>query len=311
MRFFWLVLLAFCCNAARAGCKDVQPAEWVDRKQLLADFKYLSSDALEGRKTGTAGTEMARQYLVQRFEALEISALLPFSHFLQNFTYRGNREGTNLVGWIEGSTHVDKFIVISAHYDHLGSKGRRIFNGADDNASGVAAALALASNIKKIAAKHSVIILLTDAEETGLYGAKAFVKDLPVQQSQIRLNLNLDMLSQPGRRWRLYATPSRRNTQLNDTIDKLIGHVPICLKRGHRSQIRRFSSVGKIDWHKASDHWAFGQLGIPYIFLGVGDHKLYHTERDTFERKPKRFYQAAVEAALAMFWEVDKQEWQR
>ena len=103
-----------------------------------------------------------------------------------------------MVAWLEGTQYPDKYIVITAHYDHLGKSGGKIYNGADDNASGVAAMLSIAEQLRRSRPKHSVIFLATDAEEKGLYGAKAFVQKPPVEISSIRFNLNLDMLAQGG-----------------------------------------------------------------------------------------------------------------
>src|SRR5690606_13875451 len=98
---------------------------------------------------------------------------------IQTFTGRslnGFTEGKNAIGWIKGKTYPDQYIVLSAHYDHIGKRGDSIwFAGADDNASGTAAALAIAGYLKKNVPDYSVIIAIVDREETGLEGARAAV----------------------------------------------------------------------------------------------------------------------------------------
>ena len=92
-----------------------------------------------------------------------------------------------------------KYIVITAHYDHLGIQSGKLFYGADDNASGVAAMLAIASFLPMIDLHHSIIFLATDAEEKGLIGARVALDYFPIELSQIVFNLNLDMIAQVGK----------------------------------------------------------------------------------------------------------------
>ena len=115
------------------------------RQKLMEDVQILSADEMEGRKSPSNGHKLAQAYLINAFKE---EGLLPFPSYLsfkQQFTITSNSsEGANILGYIEGQQHSDTFIVITSHYDHLGKKGSRIFNGANDNASGVAALLALA-----------------------------------------------------------------------------------------------------------------------------------------------------------------------
>src|SRR5690606_18370697 len=100
----------------------------------------------------------------------------------------------NVLGWIKGTENPDSFIVISAHYDHEGVKKGIIYNGADDNASGVSALFSFAEYFKSNPPKHSVILAAFDAEELGLRGSKYFVENPIVPLEKIRLNINLDMV---------------------------------------------------------------------------------------------------------------------
>ena len=169
-KLFPLLLICLAGSAAYAQ---------IDSALLMKDLQILSSDKMEGRKTGTRGNRMAQLYLLQRFREVGIK---PFNNtYEQSFFFsRGEQRimGTNIYGYVKGN--VDSFIVISAHYDHLGIKTPAngtdsIYNGADDNASGVGALLAIAKYYKDHRPHHGLIFAAFDAEEMGLQGSKAFV----------------------------------------------------------------------------------------------------------------------------------------
>ncbi|HRJ64809.1 MAG TPA: M28 family peptidase, partial [Brevundimonas sp.] len=157
------------------------PAPSAMHTQLLEDVRILSADAMQGRDTGAPGGEMARNYIVGRLEGLGVVAppmgrLQPWE--MQGRTRAGPRtyNGVNVIGMIPGTRVTDRYIVVTAHYDHVGVNAEgQVFNGADDNASGVATMLALAADLKRQAPEHSVLIVALDGEEHGLLGAKHFV----------------------------------------------------------------------------------------------------------------------------------------
>ena len=102
----------------------------------------LASDAMEGRRAGTPGIERAAQYIESEFERIGLSKYNNLPTYRQNFTAR-NLKMFNVIGVLEGKSKKDEYVVISAHYDHLGVKkegeGDMIYNGADDDASGTTA----------------------------------------------------------------------------------------------------------------------------------------------------------------------------
>ncbi|MEQ8300597.1 MAG: M28 family peptidase, partial [Hyphomonas sp.] len=124
-------------------------AHYIDAGAMLRLTETLSSDALEGRATGSRGNEATRDFIQKRFETL---GLRQFGDtYFQPFTAAPEVQGgtsvsgVNLVGWIAGQTPGEgPAMVITAHYDHLGIVDGEIYNGADDNASGVAALVAVA-----------------------------------------------------------------------------------------------------------------------------------------------------------------------
>jgi len=276
-----------------SGCSKL-----VKPQQLLADVKELSSDKYQGRKTGTNGNKMAADYIVKRFEEV---GLKPFNeNFRLPFSIKNQSgkliSGTNLAGLIRGKN--DDVIVISAHYDHVGIIDGVVYNGADDNASGVAALLNLAKYSKANPPQQTLIFVAFDAEEQGLLGSKAFVEAPPLDLSRIKLDVNLDMVSRADNS-KLYVAGSYHYPELKKYI--VSSNKQIKLVAGHDSP-----KNGKEDWTNQSDHFSFHKKGIPFIYFGVESHKDYHKASDDFERINKVRFENCADVILKTLIEIDK-----
>ncbi|MBX3245075.1 MAG: M28 family peptidase, partial [Acidobacteria bacterium] len=127
-------------QAQTAGRPASNPtSKIIDAGQLLKDIEYLSSDELEGRSADLPSMAKAREYVEKRFREAGLKPL--GDGYQQEFEFTPRRsetklKGINFIGQIKGSKKADKYIVITAHYDHDGIRNGRIYNGADDNASG-------------------------------------------------------------------------------------------------------------------------------------------------------------------------------
>ena len=270
-----------------------------DAVQLLRDVETLSSDAMGGRKAGTPDGARARDYVVRRFRESGLEAFA--GSYLQSFifTYPGEntmREGANVVGFVRGKaskTHAARYLVVTAHYDHLGTDKRGVFNGADDNASGTAALFALASYFAQHRPAHSVIFVACDAEEGSGAGARKFVSAPPVDRQAIVLNVNLDMISR-NERGELYAAGTYHYPFLKPYLEKVAKNAPVKLLFGHD----RPDTPPAENWTTQSDHVAFHRAKIPFIYFGVEDHKDYHQPTDDFQNINPTFYVHAVETIL-------------
>ena len=178
----------------------------LDRPTLFADLEALADPALQGRQTGSAGGVLARQHIADAFRAIGLRPagssgyLQPFSFTVRRFGAilgsgpfrRTFHDAANVVGRLEGTDATKRPIVVSAHYDHLGTVDGVVYPGADDNASGVAGLLAVARAMKSMAHRHPLVFVAFDAEELNLRGAKAFVRGGGHQD--FALNVNLDMI---------------------------------------------------------------------------------------------------------------------
>jgi Zn-dependent M28 family amino/carboxypeptidase len=303
------LLCIFVAGGVFASCRDIRLNGDVNQTSLWSDLSQLAADEMQGRRAGTEGASRARDYITSRFKGIGLHVFDKHANYQQTFTHPlllSEFNGVNLFGWLPGSDNVDKFIVVSAHYDHIGGSGKRIFNGADDNASGVAAMLALAEVLQKKGSRNSIIFLATDAEEKGLYGAKEFVLNPPVPIDKIKYNLNLDMLAQGGSRKKLYVSGARQFPEFKPIIKKVISESGLCLADGHRRESSQFGGQKSVSWSKASDHAAFASKGIPYLYVGVDVHPDYHTIHDEVDRIDPIFYTAAVETALNLLRHMDE-----
>lgn len=270
----------------------------IDSRRLLTDIQVLSSDIYKGRKTGTRENKMAADFIAKRFKAVGLQSFKP--DYREPFTFkdRNGKEitGTNIVGYVKGNS--SETIVITAHFDHVGIQRGLIFNGADDNASGVSALMAFAEYFAKHKPQKTIVFAALDAEEMGLQGAKAFVANPPVSLDKIKLNINMDMIAHNDK-GELYVAGTFPYPHLkpyimnsNSKIKVLTGHDDP--KQGHD------------DWTNQSDQGAFHAKKIPFLYFGVEDHKDYHKHTDEYQNINKEFFVDAANAILEIVNNYDK-----
>lgn len=275
----------------------------INAAQLLRDIEILAADDMQGRGIGTPGSAKARDYVVKRFKE---SGLKSFGEsYLQPFDF-ATRSGTkvngvNVIGYIEGKKIKDKYIIVTAHYDHVGVQKSEIYNGADDDASGTSALFAIAEYFKKNKPTHSIIFAAFDGEESGLRGARAFVAAPPVAKESILLNINMDMVSRNERN-ELYAAGTYHYPNLKPMLEQIAKQAKIKLLLGHDRPEQK-----RDDWTNQSDHGAFHAAKIPFIYFGVEDHKDYHRPTDDFANIQPEFYVRAVETILEAVRSFDKE----
>ena len=286
--------------ATAAACLLAAPALAAPGDFALEDVRFLSADAMQGRGIGTQGAIDARLYILGRMREI---GLEPVD---QEFTFRkkGGTEvaGVNLMARIPGTGSGGRAIVITAHYDHLGVRDGQIHNGADDNASGVAGALAVAEAFKARPPKHDVWIVFLDGEESGLRGARAFVETPPVPLASIALNINFDMLSKNAR-GELYAAGGSASPWIKAQLEALAPGAPVSLKLGHDT-----GPDDSVDnWTYQSDHGVFAKAGVAWVYFGVEDHPEYHKPTDDFATIPQAFFRKAVDTVVLAARRFDDQ----
>jgi hypothetical protein len=288
----------------------------IDSAQVLGDVRSLASPAMEGRKTGTPGGKMAREYILSRFRELRLDPAFG-SSYEQPFRFvpfRGIQfwrssfwgtkapiDGVNVAGIVRGTTDPNHFLVVSAHYDHLGIRDGKLYPGADDNASGVAAMLAAARWFSANPLKHSILFVAFDGEERGLKGSEAFVDKPPVPLAQMVLDVNFDMVSRNVDH-EIFVSGLDRNPQFRALVDHVRDHAKPTILYGH-DYPRPFWSME--DWTDQSDQGSFADKNVPFLYLGVADHPDYHQPTDTFEHIDPPFFLGVVETVLDLITALD------
>lgn len=276
-------------------------ASSIDEANLLTYVKKISSDEFNGRKFASKDNQSVQQYIVRQLTKHHVKPFAgKFIHQFRQGSLFTDKQGANVIGLIEGSVFSDQFIVLSAHYDHLGRKAAKIYNGADDNASGTAALLSYAEELSKNPLKRSIILLFTDGEEVSLLGAKNFISTNPTLLSKLTLNINIDMIAGDRKTKKLHFITGDLATLLNAEQEakfKLFQKaLPIKVSKGFRSQRGQSLANRRTNWRMASDHGVFARENIPFIYFGVGTHQNYHSEHDTFENINKAFYYKAADS---------------
>lgn len=304
MRVVMLALLLAACTPQLASAPQAISSASIAKPgaKLLDDVRVLSADDMEGRLAGSAGGAKARAYILKRLTEIGVQPAIGTS-FEHRFPIRAGANeatGVNLLALVPGTAGSDGALVVMAHYDHVGIVDGQIYNGADDNASGVAALLAIAESLNQTAPLHDVILAIVDAEEGGMRGAKAMVADPGFQPLLDRtvLAVNFDMLSRSDRN-ELYAAGSYHFPWLKPRLEALAPAAQVNLKLGHDSPIPKDQ-----DWTNQSDHAAFHAIGRPWVYFGVEDHPDYHKPTDDFGVIPQDFFRrsaATTELAVRAF----------
>ena len=252
------------------------------QKNLLS---FFSDDLMEGRASNSPGALMTLSAVSGLFSEWN---MIPFysQTFIRTFT-RGEFTGRNLAGVVLANGYSDKYILVSAHYDHLGKLGGSIYNGADDNASGVTVLVTLAdmfSRFRKSSShlRHNIIFLLLDGKENNLAGSEEFVKNLPIPFSKVIFAMNLDQVGTT------FSPPGKSENYLLLVGDKRGRE----MARAKTSNARRdsgnmiepdFTFYGSPSFaqlfFKTSDQYNFSRNGIPSLLVTSGIHM--HTYKVT------------------------------
>jgi hypothetical protein len=295
------------------GCEQVSPPDLAeppdpdqfvarDSARIMEDLRILAHDSMEGRRTGEPGNIKARNFLLAAFQ--EAGLQEPPEGFVQPFRFRGRRdttqvEGANVVAFVPGTEPALGAVVLTAHFDHVGIRNGEVFNGADDNASGVVGLMAIARFVEEHPLRHTAVFAALDAEEMGLRGARAFVE--AGWPSHIVLNVNMDMISRSDSL--LFAAGTYHYPQLRPILESVGSRPPAFLAFGHDEP----GVQGMDDWTGSSDHRPFHELGIPFVYFGVEDHPDYHRPTDDVEAIDPAFFMGAVRLVLSSVLALDRE----
>jgi len=298
-----------------------QLGDWIDELQLpvlrispeLAESLLVESDASLATVTRRAETPGGMTPAVHQDVLLEVAATV----------YREHVPEHNLVGLIEGADPLlrDEWIIVCAHYDHEGTAATGIFNGADDNASGIAGLLEIAEAYATAAARgqrprRSILLAAWNAEERGLLGAWAYTERPLRPLDRTIAVLNMDMIGRseevpenPGARFRgLEPQTAESNTDAVNLIgysysdDLRAAAEAANLEIGLKLRFRYDNSQSNL--LRRSDHWPFLTRGVPALFVHTGLHPDYHTERDQPETLDYEKMSQVVQLVHELSWSL-------
>jgi Zn-dependent M28 family amino/carboxypeptidase len=203
----------------------------VQAEELKGWINYLSSDEMRGRANGSPEMKSAADWLSDKFREFGLKPCLPGGKYIQNYSFSSRQRivnERNVIGVIEGTDPMlkDQYIILSAHFDHIGiRKGNdadSINNGADDNASGTCTLLGIAKTIKDSGLKPGRTIVFAEfsGEESGIRGSRFFIANSPVSLKSVFADLNFEMTghSEYLGRNRYYMTGSKISN-----LDSIIG----------------------------------------------------------------------------------------
>jgi hypothetical protein len=286
-----VLVTASACSTAIRPSKANYGAAAADSTAIRSDIAYLSNDKLEGRLTGTAGNDSAAAYIARWYQYLKLKA--PYPGYLQAFVARpaarahtGDTTGLktqNVAAILEGSDPAlrTRYIVIGAHFDHLGRSsqyamdpgaGDAIRNGADDNASGTAAVMQLARMLSVSRPRHSIVFVNFSGEEEGLLGSQYFVDNSPVPLDSIVAMFNFDMVGRlKDDKLFVYGTGTA-------------AELPALVDSANLKIVPALSIQGGGDGFGSSDHSSFYAKNIPVLHFFTDSHEDYHRATDDVEK---------------------------
>ena len=320
-KFSFIALIIFsllacgCDNEFTQKTSSDTPAinlsDQVDLINLQADVDWLADDARLGRKAGTPAADEVAAWLSSRFSSLGLQpfAAIGLEDFLHDYPIRyrfrpkqSSYRAKNIIGLIEGSELPEQYIIISAHYDHLGVIDGSIFNGADDNASGVAALLEIARILtsNKQLPDKSIVFVAFSAEELGRQGAKSFCELLSEYDLTSRIvNINFEM----------FGAIKSQDPYMNVWDNGLVDSVITALQ--HAAEKVEFPLLITQGNSPPSDASELTNCGIAATTIDVGGgekfkqhHPHYHKASDLPEHIDYQGFEKAVQLALEATWEL-------
>ena len=304
-RDYLLLALLLVGNITVAQFPIERALNTINRSSAEATINFLASDELQGREAGFHGSRVTSEYIVSLLQWMGVSPLAD-SYFQLFDAYRKERQKKgrlevhpdsiaklkqevhqklsmrNVLGMIPGK-NTKEYVIVGAHFDHLGIDpaldGDQIYNGADDNASGVSAVLQIARAFLASGQQpeRNVIFAFWDGEEKGLLGSKYFVQTCPFL-SQIKGYLNFDMIgrnNKPQQPKQVVYFYTAAHPVFGDWLKEDIRKYSLQLEPDYRAWE---NPIG------GSDNGSFAKVGIPIIWYHTDGHPDYHQPSDHADR---------------------------
>lgn len=266
-KIFLIYLVLFCFNSSIVAQVNLD-----QQKRLEKHVYYFAADSLNGRKTGSDDNKKVAAYIKNQFDEMGLNAYYQY--------IKSDNSRQNVIAIMEGSDPVlkNEIIVVGAHYDHLGFKmidsTKKIYNGADDNASGSAAIIEIARQMvsQKESFKRTIVFVAFDAEEIGLVGStfyiNDFIKNNPTQK--VVLAMSLDMVGY------LKKSKKLKITGVKTLVDPNLFFDQVTFDSRYRLILNDFDN----SIFTGSDHGPFLNKQIPAFHVTTGLSSPYHKPED-------------------------------
>ena len=328
---FSLAILVSCGtakNAADAGAAQTSSSSKGDKAFLSAykeikaeDLKknlyVIASDEMEGRDTGSPGQKRAGEYMVNYYKGLGISYPKALGSYYQKVPadFMKKRGGGNLpdseniLAFIEGSEKPEEIVVISGHYDHVGTRNGVVYNGADDDGSGTVAVMEIAKAFQAAkkagnGPKRSILFLHVTGEEHGLFGSEFYTDNPVFPLANTVVDLNIDMIGRddPENRGKQYVYVigsemlSSQLKVINEAANKKTNNLELNYKYDDPNDTERL--------YYRSDHYNFAKNNVPVAFFFDGIHEDYHKPTDDVEKIDYNLLAKRTQLVFTTAWEI-------
>ncbi|WP_379963740.1 M28 family metallopeptidase [Epilithonimonas sp. UC225_85] len=283
---------------------------------LKTNLYVIAADDMQGRDTGSAGQKKAGVYMIEQYKKYGISFPKALGSYYQKVPSEAMKkygetlpDSENILAYIEGSEKPNEVIVISGHYDHVGTKNGVVYNGADDDGSGTVAVMEIAQAFqeakkKGYGPKRSILFLHVTGEEHGLFGSE-YYSDHPVfPLANTVADLNIDMIGRddPENRGKQYVYVigsemlSTELKKINVAANEKTVNLELNYKYDDPSDKERL--------YYRSDHYNFAKHNIPVAFFFDGIHEDYHKPTDKPDKIDYPLLQKRTQLVFATAWEL-------
>ena len=319
--YFALTLLLISCSAKKKLIQKTDSSAYFNSivtESLKTNLTVIASDEMEGRDTGTEGQKKAGRYIIDFYKkhgigfpkgATSYYQAIPAA-YLNAKRDEGLNASENIWAFIEGSEKPNEIVVVSAHYDHIGIKGGKVYNGADDDGSGTVAIMEIAAAFQKAkkeghGPKRSILILHMTGEEHGLHGSRFYSENPLFPLVNTVADVNIDMI---GRRDELHQNSNNYVYLIGsdylssdlytvcEEVNKKYKFLDIDYKYNDKKDPNRF--------YYRSDHYNFAKNGIPVVFLFNGTHEDYHKATDEVSKIEFDALTTRTKYAFGIVWEI-------
>jgi len=321
--FLSLIALGTSCKngALVTSNKNVDPTQYmktITAEDLKKHLYIIAADSMEGRETGSAGQKKAGRYLISQYQKNEVSFPKGATSYYQpipaaylNKKYGGNLgDSENIWAFIEGSEKPNEIVVVSAHYDHVGTKDGEVYNGADDDGSGTSALLELAQAFQIAkkeghGPKRSILFLHVTGEEHGLHGSRFYSENPLFPLENTVADVNIDMIGRrdeihPNTNNYVYIIGANRLSSDLDFVCAIMNQKYVNLDLDYRFNDPKDPN----HFYERSDHYNFAKHGIPAVFFFNGVHADYHKKTDEPDKIEYDALAKRAQLAFVTAWEL-------